>query len=254
MFDISFLELLVIAVVALVVLGPDRLPDAIRTSALWIGRAKRSFNKAKAEIEQQLNTDEIRRQLHNESILSDIEEARRKAEELIKDTRQELDSSRDSIREVVDSGKDIPAITNSAKEGLPTGPAGSGSTSVAHGDESKGTENTEIAESAERTERAERTESPASGESAVDQSQPASGASEPEDAPTATKGTAPQPIQDFYNSPPQGRVRLDGGKYYTVDEPAPVNEQPASDEKAAPPDHQPSASDTTPAKRRSDEH
>src|SRR5690554_533511 len=124
MFDVSFIELVVIAVVALVVLGPDKLPDAIRTSALWIGRAKRSFNKAKAEIEQQLNADEIRRQLHNESILADIEEARRKADELIKDTQQDLQDSRDEIQAAVDSARDIPAVTSSAEEGLPSGPAG----------------------------------------------------------------------------------------------------------------------------------
>ena len=64
MFDIGFMELLLIGVVALLVLGPEKLPGAIRTGALWVGRAKRSFNKAKAEIEQHLNADAIRRQLH----------------------------------------------------------------------------------------------------------------------------------------------------------------------------------------------
>jgi sec-independent protein translocase protein TatB len=72
MFDIGFMELLLIGIVALLVLGPDKLPGAIRTGALWLGRARRSFNKVKTEIEQQLNTDEIRRQLQNESFLADI--------------------------------------------------------------------------------------------------------------------------------------------------------------------------------------
>jgi sec-independent protein translocase protein TatB len=69
MFDIGFTELLLIGVVALVVLGPDRLPGAVRTAGLWIGRIKRSFSAIKAEVEREIGADEIRRQLHNEQIL-----------------------------------------------------------------------------------------------------------------------------------------------------------------------------------------
>ncbi len=64
-------ELLLILVVALLVIGPERLPGAIRAASLWLGRFRRSFYKVKAEIERELNTDEVRRQLHNESILHD---------------------------------------------------------------------------------------------------------------------------------------------------------------------------------------
>ena len=69
MFDIGFTELLLVALVALVVLGPERLPGAVRTAGLWIGRIKRSFNSIKAEVEREIGADEIRRQLHNEHIL-----------------------------------------------------------------------------------------------------------------------------------------------------------------------------------------
>lgn len=69
MFDIGFTELLLVGVVALVVLGPDRLPGAVRTAGLWIGRIKRSFSSIKAEVEREIGADEIRRQLHNEQIL-----------------------------------------------------------------------------------------------------------------------------------------------------------------------------------------
>ena len=77
MFDIGFSELLVIAVVALLVLGPERLPGAARTAGLWIGRLKRSFNSIKMEVEREIGADDIRRQLHNEHILHMEEEARR---------------------------------------------------------------------------------------------------------------------------------------------------------------------------------
>ena len=69
MFDIGFSELLLVGVVALVVLGPDRLPGAVRTASLWIGRIKRSFLSIKQEVEREIGADEIRRQLHNEQIL-----------------------------------------------------------------------------------------------------------------------------------------------------------------------------------------
>jgi sec-independent protein translocase protein TatB len=69
MFDVGFSELLLVALVALVVLGPERLPGAVRTAGLWIGRIKRSFSAIKAEVEREIGADEIRRQLHNEQIL-----------------------------------------------------------------------------------------------------------------------------------------------------------------------------------------
>jgi sec-independent protein translocase protein TatB len=69
MFDIGFAELLVVALVALLVLGPERLPGAVRVAGLWIGRLKRSFSAIKAEVEREIGADEIRRQLHNEQIL-----------------------------------------------------------------------------------------------------------------------------------------------------------------------------------------
>lgn len=69
MFDIGFTELLLCGLVALVVLGPERLPGAVRTAGLWIGRIKRSFNAIKADVEREIGADEIRRQLHNEQIL-----------------------------------------------------------------------------------------------------------------------------------------------------------------------------------------
>ena len=69
MFEIGFSELLLVALVALLVLGPDRLPGAARTAGLWIGRLKRSLGNLRTEVEREIGADEIRRQLHNERIL-----------------------------------------------------------------------------------------------------------------------------------------------------------------------------------------
>ena len=67
MFDIGFPELLLISVVALVVIGPEKLPETVRTVALWIGRLKRSLSNIRLELENEIGADEIRQQLHNEN-------------------------------------------------------------------------------------------------------------------------------------------------------------------------------------------
>lgn len=77
MFDIGFAELLVCLIVALVVIGPEQLPGTVRTVGLWIGRLKRSLRETRTEIERQIGADDIRRQLHNEEILKNIEDTRR---------------------------------------------------------------------------------------------------------------------------------------------------------------------------------
>ena len=60
MFDIGFTELLLVGLVAPMVLGPERLPGAVRTTGLWVGRLKRSFSNIKAEVEREIGADEIR--------------------------------------------------------------------------------------------------------------------------------------------------------------------------------------------------
>ena len=62
MFDIGFWELVVIGVVALVVLGPERLPVAIRTASHWIRLIRSTANSVKAELEQELKLQD----LHND--------------------------------------------------------------------------------------------------------------------------------------------------------------------------------------------
>ena len=63
MFDIGFTELVLVAVVGLLVIGPERLPGAIRTASLWLNRLKRGFNEIKREVQQELHNDEVMQQL-----------------------------------------------------------------------------------------------------------------------------------------------------------------------------------------------
>ena len=85
MFDIGFPELLLISVVALLVIGPEKLPETIRTISLWIGRIQRSFSNLKHEIETEIRTDEIRTQLHNENIMADLAATKNDIEEISRD-------------------------------------------------------------------------------------------------------------------------------------------------------------------------
>ncbi|MFB0996106.1 MAG: Sec-independent protein translocase protein TatB [Porticoccaceae bacterium] len=76
MFDIGFSELLIIAVLTLIVMGPERLPETVRTITLWLGRLRQFLSAARTEIEDEVGVDEIRRQLHNEQLMRDLDKAR----------------------------------------------------------------------------------------------------------------------------------------------------------------------------------
>ena len=85
MFDIGFLELLVIAAVGLVVIGPQRLPGVVRNISLWIGRLRRSINNIKRGIESEFQLDEVRRQLHNEEIMKQLNASKQDIENAVSD-------------------------------------------------------------------------------------------------------------------------------------------------------------------------
>jgi sec-independent protein translocase protein TatB len=61
MFDFSFPELMVVMVVALIVIGPERLPKVARTLGHLWGRAQRYVNTVKSDIEREMNVEEIRK-------------------------------------------------------------------------------------------------------------------------------------------------------------------------------------------------
>lgn len=77
MFDIGFPELMLSALVGLLVIGPERLPEALRTLGLWLGRMRRSFLSVKAEIEKEIGMDEVRKQLHNEAVMEEMKRIER---------------------------------------------------------------------------------------------------------------------------------------------------------------------------------
>lgn len=63
MFEVSFPELVILAVVALLVLGPERLPRAARFVGLWVRRARAQWYSVKSELERELAAEDLKRSL-----------------------------------------------------------------------------------------------------------------------------------------------------------------------------------------------
>ncbi len=75
MFDFSLGEMLVVALVALVVLGPERLPKAARLAGLWVRKARAHWFSMKNELEQELANEDLRRSLReSEQALRDVQQ------------------------------------------------------------------------------------------------------------------------------------------------------------------------------------
>jgi sec-independent protein translocase protein TatB len=73
-FDIGFWELLLIAIVALLVVGPERLPKLVREVGMWIGHAKASFQSIRNEISRELDEQELREALNEQIEFNELEE------------------------------------------------------------------------------------------------------------------------------------------------------------------------------------
>lgn len=92
MFDIGFFELCVIGVVALLVLGPERLPRAARTAGMWVGRAKRMVAQVKRDIDDELRQEELK----------ELKEFR-EAKEALSQTKESLNSFKEDLNKNIDS-------------------------------------------------------------------------------------------------------------------------------------------------------
>ncbi len=95
MFDIGFSELFLIAVVALVVLGPERLPKAARFAGLWVRRARAQWYSVKSELERELASEELQRTVRDtRQTVADIDADMRAAQA---EARREFDTMQAQI-------------------------------------------------------------------------------------------------------------------------------------------------------------
>lgn len=72
MFDIGFSEIALIAVVALLVLGPERLPKVARTAGALVRRARSSWHNVRSEIERELAAEDLRKTIHDTHRAADV--------------------------------------------------------------------------------------------------------------------------------------------------------------------------------------
>ena len=79
MFEIGFPELLVIVFVGLLVVGPEKLPQIIKTLTRSFRAIKSYLKQTRAEIEKSVGMDEIRQDLHNEKIMEDLKENKKES-------------------------------------------------------------------------------------------------------------------------------------------------------------------------------
>jgi sec-independent protein translocase protein TatB len=111
MFDVGFSELLVIAVVALLVLGPERLPKAARFAGLWVRRARAQWNSVKSEFERDLASDELKRGLR------DTQDSLREAQDSLRNVGSRLRREVESASDDVMRGPALPAAAGRAAPG-----------------------------------------------------------------------------------------------------------------------------------------
>jgi len=122
MFDIGFTELMVIGVVALIVIGPERLPGVARTVGHLAGRLQRYVADVKADISREMEFDELRK------MRDSMQEAATEVENTV---RKELSKTEDDLNKTVADAvgdksaeaKDRPAEVAAESSALPEPPA-----------------------------------------------------------------------------------------------------------------------------------
>lgn len=112
MFDIGFSEIVLCLLVALVVIGPEQLPQTVRSVALWVGRLKRSLRDTREEIERQIGADDIRRQLHNEDIMRSLEETQRRITETMSSAQASVQQVQQDVQQALEQPATPPEGTN----------------------------------------------------------------------------------------------------------------------------------------------
>lgn len=112
MFDLGFSELMVIGVVALVVVGPERLPKVARQAGQWLGKLQRYVSDVKSDINRQMELEELR------SLQKEVTAAARDMESSLKATVNETQAELNSISEALTSNP-----SDSPSGSVPTSPA-----------------------------------------------------------------------------------------------------------------------------------
>ena len=101
MFDVGFSELIVIALVALIVIGPERLPRVARTLGALLGRAQRYVSDVKSDIQREVDLDELK------SIRSTFLDAAKSVEQSVSQVGQDLQAAGESLNQSISGTPEI---------------------------------------------------------------------------------------------------------------------------------------------------
>jgi len=106
MFDISFGELMIIGVVALIVIGPQRLPGVARTLGHLVGRAQRYVNEVKRDIQKEIDLDELNKvktqmETAARSVQSTVQDAATSFTKPVEDSQAAVQDAAQSIQDSV---------------------------------------------------------------------------------------------------------------------------------------------------------
>jgi len=118
MFDISFSELMLIGVIALIVIGPERLPKVARTVGHLLGRAQRYVNDVKTDIRKEMDAAEIGDLKNLKDQMQDAANSvKASVEESGKSLRAPLDEAQESLRQASESVKTLADSARNLREG-----------------------------------------------------------------------------------------------------------------------------------------
>jgi sec-independent protein translocase protein TatB len=109
MFDMGFTEMMLIGIVALIVIGPERLPGVARTAGKYFGRLKRFMTSVKADVEQELRADELRQILADQQReLDTIKDSMNVAGKAFEKEVNDVSAAGESLTESLDETPSIP--------------------------------------------------------------------------------------------------------------------------------------------------
>lgn len=108
MFDVGMLELFLVAVVALLVVGPERLPKLARTAGMWLGRGRRFINSVKTDIDREIKADELRSIIEKQKEMNPLHE-------VVEDTQKTFGDIKSQTEAAIDV-KNKPAASASKDE------------------------------------------------------------------------------------------------------------------------------------------
>ncbi len=101
MFDVGFWEIAIIALIALIILGPERLPRAARTMGLWVGKARRTLSEVKRDIDRELDASELKNIKNIKDDLKDTKNIFEDAASTLNETASTLNETASTFNEKV---------------------------------------------------------------------------------------------------------------------------------------------------------